>query len=277
MIDLSQLLTSEWITCAFFAYLVILSRVLRLGGRRWPRVLATGVVCIAVIVMVSQLRPSPALRIARDWLPAVYLVQGYWLCGLFFRRPMRAVEARLLGVDRTLFRVAHVATFVTRGPRLILEFFEFAYLLVYPLVPMSVGIFLLVGGRPEIDRYWVAILLAGYGCYGMLPWIQTRPPRSIEHVWNSRYQQLWFRRLNLIVLRQGSVQVNTFPSGHASVAWAAALAVGTMHPGGGAALMVLALSITIATVLGRYHYAVDSVLGMIIGVASWWIAFRGAP
>ncbi len=272
VIDLSLLWLSEWIVCVFFAYLLVLSRF-RLGPRGRRRVLLTSLVCVAAAVMISQLRPSPALRIARDWLPAVYLVQGYWLCGLFFQRPMPGFEARLLDADRAVFRLMRVTEFLARGPRLVLEYFEFTYLLVYPLVPVSTGIFLLVGGRPEIDRFWVAILLAGFGCYGMLPWIQTRPPRSIEHEPRPRYEQLRFRRINLLVLRHGSVQVNTFPSGHASVACAAALAVGMFHPGAGVALAVLAGSITLATVLGRYHYATDSVLGVLIGAASWWIAF----
>ena len=275
MIDLSRLLVSEWVICGFFAYLFVLSRLFRLGPRGRLRVLSTGLVCVAAVIMISQLRPSPALQIARDWLPAVYLVQGYWLCGLFFQRPMPYVEARLLDADRTLFRLTGMETFLTRGPRAVLEYFEFTYLLVYPLVPVSVGIFLFLGGRAEIDRFWIAILLAGFGCYGVLPWIQTRPPRSIERTPRPRYEQLLFRRVNVLVLRHGSVQVNTVPSGHASVACAAAFAVATLDLAAGAALLVLAISITTATVLGRYHYAIDSVLGVIVGLASWWIAFRG--
>lgn len=276
MIELSELWVSEWIVCVYFVYLLVLSRFVRLGSGSRRRVLLTSLVCIVAAVMISQLRPSPTLRMAREWLPGIYLLQGYWLAGIFFQRPMAALEARLLDADRALFRFTKAETFLTRGPRLALEYFELAYLLVYPLIPLSVGVFLFVGGRAEIDRFWIAILLSGFGCYGLLPWIQTRPPRSIERTPRPRYEQLLLRRINLVVLRQGSVQVNTFPSGHASVACAAALAVATLHPGAGAVLGVLAVSITLATVIGRYHYAVDSALGMAVGVTSWWIAFRGA-
>ena len=274
MIDVSRLWVTEWIVCGFFAYLIVLARVFPLSNRYRFRVLAVGLVCAGLAVMMSQLRLSPILRLARDWLPAIYLLQGYWLCGLFFRRPMVDVETRLIDADRVLFRLANVTTFLTRGPRLMLECFELTYLLAYPLVPVSFALFCWLGLRSAADSFWTAVLIAGYGCYGFLPWIQTRPPRSLERDSPVTQRGLLFRRLNLLVLGLGSVQVNTFPSGHAAVAIAAALAVMVASSGIGIVLLLLAASITAATVLGRYHYAVDSILGVLVGVLGWWVGFR---
>ena len=61
----------------------------------------------------------------------------------------------------------------------------------------------------------------------------------------------------------------TIPSGHVAGALATALAVGTVMPGAGAVLLGLALSIAVASVLGRYHYLTDSGLGAVIAVAAW--------
>ena len=277
MIDLSRLWVAEWIVCGFFVYLTVLARVLPLSGRHQLRVVATGLACAGSVVMLSQLRLSPILQVARDWLPAIYLIQGYWLCGLFFRRPMLDVEERLMDADRMLFRLVNVPSFLARGPRLVLEYFEFTYLLVYPMVPISFGVFLFLGSRAATDNFWTAILIAGFGCYGVLPWIQTRPPRSIERDSPATQRGLLFRRLNLFVLAQGSVQVNTFPSGHASIAVAGALAVSAADPLAGSVLLVLATSITTATIIGRYHYAADSVLGVLVGIIGWWVGFRVPP
>ena len=275
MIDVTRLWVSEWIVCAFFTYLIVLARMLPLPGRHRLRVLAVGLVCAGLAVMLSQLRLSPILRIARDWLPAIYLVQGYWLCGLFFRRPMIAVEQRLIDIDRVLFRIAHVSDFLARGPKLVLEYFELTYLLVYPLVPISFGLFIWLGFRASADVFWTAILIAGYGCYGVLPFVQTRPPRTFEeHRSPLAGRRLMFRRVNLAVLNMGSVQVNTFPSGHAAVAGAGALAVVSASASVGAVMLVVAASISIATVLGRYHYTVDTILGAMVGGLAWSIGFR---
>ena len=277
MIDASRLWVTEWIVCGFFAYLIVVARVVPLSNRHRFRVLAVGLVCAGLAVMMSQLRLSPILRLARDWLPAIYLLQGYWLCGLFFRRPMVDVEARLIDADRVLFRLANVTTFLMRGPRLVLEYFELTYLLAYPLVPVSFGLFSWLGLRSAADSFWTAVLIAGFGCYGFLPWIQTRPPRHIERDSPVTHRGLLFRRLNGLALDLGSVQVNTLPSGHASVTIAAALAVMSADPGIGMVLLLLAASITTATVLGRYHYAVDSILGVLVGVLGWWVGFRLTP
>jgi membrane-associated phospholipid phosphatase len=77
------------------------------------------------------------------------------------------------------------------------------------------------------------------------------------------------RRLNLSLVNRASIQVNTVPSGHAAGAFATALAVGSIEPLAGVALLVLAASIAVATVLGRYHYLLDTVLGVLVAVVVW--------
>ncbi len=274
MIDLSRLWVSEWIILGFFAYLILLSLLFRITPRRRGRIIAVGVVCISLSLILSQLCLSPVLLVTREWLPAVFLVQGYWLCGLLFRRPMIGFERWLLEMDETVFRRLKVHDLLERGPRVVLEYFELTYLLVYAFVPGCFGLLCWLGFRSAADNYWTALLVAGFGAYGMLPWIQTRPPRSLEPASPLDSRVLLFRRLNLSVLNQTSVQVNTFPSGHASTAIAAALVIAGVHLPLGIVLLVLASSIAVATVLGRYHYALDSILGAFLGGIGWWVGFR---
>jgi hypothetical protein len=42
-------------------------------------------------------------------------------------------------------------------------------------------------------------------------------------------------------------------------------------PIAGVVFLVLAASIAIATVVGRYHYVVDSVLGVIVAAGAWYL------
>jgi hypothetical protein len=261
---------SEWICGGFFAYLVVLARVFPLPGRRRTRVLLVGLVCVGLVAMLSQLRLQWPMRVARDWVPTVYLLEGYWLCGLFFARPMRALEQRLLRLDRRVFSVTQLARFSRRAPRALLELLEVAYLCAYPFVPATLGLLQASGLRTETDRFWTAVLIASFGCYGMLPWLQTRPPRSIEQAGPIARRGLAVRRLNLAVLTRGSVQVNTLPSGHTATALAAALVVGELLPGLLPVLLAIALTIAVATVVGRYHYTLDTVLGLAVGVVGWW-------
>jgi hypothetical protein len=63
--------------------------------------------------------------------------------------------------------------------------------------------------------------------------------------------------------------VNTLPSAHAAGALAVGLAVSTAMPAAGLGLSVIAIGITLATVFGRYHYAIDSILGVGVAIAAW--------
>jgi membrane-associated phospholipid phosphatase len=104
----------------------------------------------------------------------------------------------------------------------------------------------------------------------MLPWIQTRPPRLVETTVPTA-TTMTIRRINLGVLGCASIGANTVPSGHAAGSMATALAVATTMPAAGAIFLVLACSITVATVIGRYHYVVDSVLGVLVALIAWWL------
>ena len=272
--DLRPLWVTEWIVCGFFFYLIVLSRLRPLAPARRRRVLLVGFVCITLAVMLSQLRPSPSLRIVRDWVPAVYLLQGYWLCGLFFQRPSLRIERRLLAFDTWLFERTGLRRAAARAPRLVASWFEATYLLAYPFVPVGFGVFLALGHRGRADAFWTAVLIAGFTCYGMLPWIQTRPPRALaadRPLWTPH---LRLRRLNTTVLQRMSVQVNTCPSGHAATSMAVALTIVTDGaPATGAGFLFVAASIVAATVLARYHYALDTLLGLTVGIAAWGIVF----
>ena len=261
----------EWIVCGFFAYLLVLARLQPLPATRRSRVLVVGLVCIGLVLVLSQLRLQLPMRIARDWVPCIYLLQGYWMAGLFFRRPMPAVEGRLLRLDRRLSAALRLDAAVERTPAPVLQLLELAYLCAYPFVPATFALLYGAGLRGNADAYWTAVLLAAFACYGLLPWIQTRPPRTIEPPGPVDRRGLALRRVNRVVLDRASVRVNTFPSGHAATAVAAALATGQFLPGLLVPLLAAAGAIAVSTVVGRYHYAADTLLGVVVGAGAWWV------
>ena len=93
-------------------------------------------------------------------------------------------------------------------------------------------------------------------------------PRVIESA-PGTLRQPAIRRLNASILNRGSIQANTVPSGHAAGAVATALAVADVMPVAGVVFLLLAGAIVAATVLGRYHYLVDSLLGVVVALGAW--------
>jgi membrane-associated phospholipid phosphatase len=70
----------------------------------------------------------------------------------------------------------------------------------------------------------------------------------------------------VFVLGRVSHHLNTFPSGHVAVSVAAAIAAGRVVPIAGVVLGVIAAGVTLGAVTGRYHFALDAVLGVGLGV-----------
>ena len=265
---ISILRTSEWITVAYFTYLAgAAALVPRLGPQQRWRAIGTAIaVVIAALTVVAF---GPRATLWRDWMPLIYIPIGYWLPALLVTRTNYAFEHSLLTLDRRWLG-ENVATISARMPRPVIELLELAYLCCTPMVPIGLACLYVTGLREESDRFWSAVMLAVFGCYGVLPWLPTRPPRAIENTQTRSPGPI--RRLNLRVLGVASVQLNTFPSGHAAASLATALAVGAHLPLPGLLLGVLALAIAIGSVVGRYHYAADALAGGALAILGFVIS-----
>ena len=260
----------EWIVVAYAGYFAVVA-----WTRGYSRALRAATAAALVSAFVFALLPAPTAtwQIAgRNWLPLVLLLAGYRLSGLFFVAPMRSVEERLLSFDRRVFAAVGWTPSGAAGAPLVRGALELAYLLVYAMVPLGVVALYLAGASNELSRYWAVVLTACFASYAMLPWLQTRPPRVVEGLLpaDAPADRTPLRRLNLAILRSGSNQVNTLPSGHVAAALAVALMVLAAAPAAGLAFLALAVAIALATVVGRYHYTIDTFAGVAVALASWW-------
>jgi membrane-associated phospholipid phosphatase len=252
------------VALSYVSYLAAVSLVRREFARARPALLIAAAIAWGACVLLGSLPLSPILSVV---VPSIVLLAGYWLSGLLFVRPDLPIEHWLSAVDNRLLVRSGLLDRFRRSPRAVQEFFELSYLLVYLAVPAGATTVIASGHGEHLDRFWTLVLCAEFASYGMLPWLQTRPPRVLESVDGTHVGVV--RRLNLRLVNRASIQVNTLPSGHAAGAFATALAVLSIAPAAGTAFLVLALSISIATVVGRYHYVVDTVLGVIVALAVW--------
>jgi hypothetical protein len=243
----------------FFAYLVLVLAGRQLRGRRARLVLAGSFAAILIVLLAGPGQPA----IMTDWLwPPIVLLIGYWTSGLLFVGPIAWQERLLARIDHRL-RVRAIARAI---PRALAELLECAYVGVYPMVLIAFVLHLAFAERPDAARFWAVVLVTDFICFGFLPWVQTRPPRALEagEPWSASA-----RTLNLRILGSTSINVNTFPSGHAAEALAAALL--TMDaPAPIVALMFAgAAAVSAGAVLGRYHYFADALSGWIVALAVW--------
>ena len=126
------------------------------------------------------------------------------------------------------------------------------------------------------DKFWTAVLLATLFCYAVYPVFPLTPPRALFNDVPGPPVPALLRNLNLLVLDRLSVQVCLFPSGHAAAVTAAALAVRACRPRLGIVFCVVAISVAVATVYGRYHYLADAVAGVLVGIVAFAVSRRQA-
>jgi hypothetical protein len=247
----------EWLTVAYFIGLALAAPWSRVPWRRRAGVSA-GSIAVAALVSVIG---SGDLFALRTWLPHAYLVAAYWLPALLVESPVKATR-----FERWLRRTdSAIRPRLPTLPHRVVHVVELAYLACYLMVPTSLTIVWTSGSLDDVSRFWTAVLASAYACYGSLPWLVSRPPRvAADRPHSSRDVAAW----NVFLLERVSHRLNTFPSGHVSVACSAAFMVATVVPAAGVALGVVAFAIAVGAGAGRYHYVVDVMLGIVVGGAA---------
>jgi hypothetical protein len=264
--------TPDLIAIIYFFYVIAAAAGVRdVAVERRVRVAGMAAGAIFLVLLSGQI--LPAHSVVRDWLPAIWLLLGYWLPGGLQHEPMPGVEAWLRASDRWL----QESDWARTPPAWLSAVLELAYFLVHVFVPAGFLI-LALAGLDAAEHFWTPVLLAGYACYGTLPWLQARPPRMVESVESGESGESLesgesararVRGWNERVLDLVSVKANTFPSGHVAVALAVALVVFDLLPVAGLIFVPAALLIATATVVRRYHYTADAALGLVVAVVCW--------
>jgi len=245
----------EWVVVAYFSALTLAGWMRPVGpvSRRKAASLGSAVVLTVFVVAITG---SGALR---AWGPLVYLFAGYWMPALLVTPTKeQSFEAWLVRADTGLRRL------LPGVPEALAPLLELAYLLCYPLVPLSFAVVWLQGGTVDVERFWLAVLLSGYACYVTLPWLVSRPPRARQH----HGTRGGLQDLNVHVLARCSHQFNTFPSGHVAVTAASAVGAGSVSAPAGVAIGAVVAAISVGAAAGGYHYVLDVILGLIVAAAA---------
>jgi hypothetical protein len=241
------------------AYLVILAAAAPFA--RVPRAQRMRTIAIAVSSAVAVQGASAFLPPdVRLWLAFLYIPLGYWV-------PVPLVPASRGGRFESWLRRSEDRLRNTRlrAPRWLVHAMEWAYFFCFPMVPAAFAVVWTTGSVDDVARFWTAVLGAGFACYVTLPWLVSRPPRTMEGS-PRPVERTAIARANHFVLGRVSHQLVTFPSGHVAVSIASALAAGAVWPAAGALFAIIAAGVAGGAIAGRYHFIVDVALGFAVGV-----------
>jgi len=216
----------------------------------------------------------------RDWYPLPLILLAFremgWMAlphtSTVFEDHWVVWDRRLLydwGLKATIESLAPVM------PNLL----ELAYLLVYIMPVLTVAVFYIYGARERLDDAMSILLFGTLTAYALYPFFPSEPPRSVYPLADLPMMSA-LRRLNLFFVGNYGIHTSVFPSGHSAAAFSAAFAVMKLLPEPrwlGWAFLALSILIGVATVYGRYHFAVDAVAGLALACLAIWLSALWRP
>ncbi len=269
----------EWILIGFFAYLAALVPFFpdrpELGYQ--PFLIFACVVALLCVVSFEE-RGTIELVVSwiRDWLPLGLMFVGFREMELFLAPHYNhRYETAWIRWDRTVLYDWHLRKMIESLGPVIPLYLEICYLLVYGIGAYCLLLLWLTRSRKLVDRFYFIYLLGTLLAYSLFPYFPSEPPRIAFPQVAPPDITSWVRSANLWLLNSASIHSGVFPSAHVSSVFAAAWAIFLLLPHRRRfawGLLAYAISVSVATVYGRYHYVADVVAGFAVSLVPIFIS-----
>lgn len=263
----------EWILLGFFSYLALISPWFteRPDLHHQPIELLLGVAALIALLVMIQRRWNPrVIGWIRDWVPLGLTLVAFRSMELFIPAHFTHNYERVwVEWDQVLLGTWGLRHAIESLGWLIPGYLELCYLLVYGIGAYCVAVLYLANGRRGIDAFYALYLGGTLGAYALFPYFPSQPPRILFPHIDPPTVHTILRQFNLWILRKGTIHSSVFPSAHVSSAFAAAWGMFVIMPRRkwyGWGLLIYAVSVSIATIYGRYHYAADALAGFVVSV-----------
>lgn len=274
---LARFRTSEWIFLTYFAYVALLAIAFRLEAR----IVLSAFAVLFCAVAIFALFVVRSLHRIRDIAPILLVLACYREMDWFSSTTKtRALETQWLRWDHEwLFDHGFREAIECLG-RVFPGVLEFSYLWVYGIAALSVGAFYLYKQEIRVGRFFTVYLISTLSAYAMFPFFPSDPPRVVFAGLDLPNVVTPLRQLNLFLVSDYGIHSSVFPSAHVSSAFGAAWGLIRFLPERraiGWGMLVYAVVVSIATVYGRYHYAVDALAGFGVSLIALAVAWRMRP
>jgi membrane-associated phospholipid phosphatase len=257
----------------YFFYLAALTLVLRDRPRADVRVL---VIAAAIAVIITALAwtqyrfKADAPSIVRDWAILGFVLASYRTLDLFSPVTYQvSLEAAWRHWDHILLSSWHIRAAIEHWGAAIPAYLETCYLLTSGAGCYGLIILYAYRKRERSDRFLLIYVMGTLLSYALVPILRLQPPRVAFPGAEVPEISTAIRRLNLVVLSGAGIHSGVFPSAHVSSTFAAAWGMFAAMPERkryGWIFLIYAISVAVATIYGRYHYAVDAAAGIVVSV-----------
>jgi membrane-associated phospholipid phosphatase len=272
---------SELLLIGYLAYAALVATLIPVAPAIQRTTLLLNAAIISTYVLLAladSFRRTTWLGIIRDWFPVTLMLLCYREMG-WFAQPHTSFSLENAWVvwDRRILNEWHGRVLIESLGPVLPSILEIAYALVYAIAPFCMAMIYAYDRRERANTFHFTFLLGILLSYSLFPYFPSEPPRTVFPGQDYPSVNTIFRRFNWFLLGGYGIHTSVFPSAHVSGAFAAAFGMRLALPEQKwieRFLLVLATLIAVATVYGRYHYAVDAAAGLVVSLTAWAIASR---
>jgi membrane-associated phospholipid phosphatase len=266
---------SEWLLILYFTFMAAIAPWFHGRPALGVKPFLQAIVIFCIVGMVAWLEPRiPGYWVSwfRDWLPLGLLLVAFreldWFTPAIYPSQF---EPGWLAWDHLLLSEQRLRAAIENAGWLVPGYLELCYFLVYFVGVFGVGVLWVAKRRERVNNFLLIYLSGALLTYAFIPWFPSLPPRFFAPRMDLPEVTTVFRELNLWVLDQGTIHAGVFPSAHVASAFSAAWGLILTLPERrryGWGMLVFAVSVSLATVYGRYHYAADAVAGFVVSLVA---------
>ncbi len=262
--------SSEWFVIGYFGYVWLLAAGFFGNSPTTWKSLALAAALWIMIAILTRF-PKHGESYTRDFAPIFYTLAAYREMN-WFTPAVHAHRLERVWIvwDRKLLDGGLRDAIESMGI-LLPGFLELCYAMVYAVGLVSVLAIFFALRRDRINFFWLAYLVGTLGVYAMFPFFPSEPPRVVFPNADLPHINTWIRDFNLFIVGGYGIHSSVFPSAHVSSALSAAWGLLATIPERkwiGWSMFAYGILVAIATVYGRYHYAVDGVAGIAVSLAA---------
>jgi membrane-associated phospholipid phosphatase len=256
----------EIIFLSYFAYAAMLASVMGL-----PRALDAFALLGGAAGLIAILVFADRTNMVRDWVPLGLVIVAYREMNWFTRSHERhTLEQGWQAIDRMVLGRSGLRGAIEWAGAALPLYLELCYLLVYATGFVMMWIVYAARRRDVVDRVLAVYLGGTLLAYALFPFFPSDPPRVL-------FTELApgidtpLRHFNLWIVSGAGIHSSVFPSAHVSSAFSAAFALMLFLPErkwAGWGMLIYACSVAVATVYGRYHFAVDALAGIFVSTTA---------
>jgi PAP2 superfamily len=224
---------------------------------------------IALAVLMPFARRGGAVgRFIGDWYPLLILTALYTEIGLANLADGQAYDRIVLGWEQALFGFQPAREWIRSSPSVWLSWIlHLGYLAYYPIIVAGPLALWLTGQREAMHRAVTTIAVTFYLCYATYLLFPVVGPRHVFPAADNTATQTAIARMAEGFLEHVAAWGAAFPSSHVAASVAATAAALREWRAIGLALVVPTVLLTLGSVYGQFHYAIDAVAGLGTGLA----------